>query len=161
MAGRRMILAGALLLAGACARAGTQPPQQPSPDSVSIGYGRQSARNATGAVQSIRPDSNRVQQYATVADMLVGRVAGLEVLQSAGGISLRLRGTSSITGNNEPLLVIDGQMISPDGTSNALLALAPSDIERIDVLKDAGSTAIYGVRGSNGVIEIVTRRGPR
>ncbi len=161
MRGRPMILAGALLLAGGCARAGMAPSEQPSPDSVSIGYGRQSTRNTTGAIQEIQAGSHGTQQYATVADMLEGRVAGLEVLRSAGGISLRLRGTTSLTGNNEPLLVIDGQMVTPDGTSNALLALAPADIDRIDVLKDAGSTAIYGVRGSNGVIEIFTRRGPR
>lgn len=162
MRGRAVVLAGTLLLAGGCARPGGAPPEQPSPDSVSIGYGRQSARNTTGAVQAIRADSNRTQQYATVVDMLEGRVAGLQVMRSAsGGVALRLRGTSSIMGNNEPLIVIDGQMISSDGTSSALLALVPSDIDRIDVLKDAGSTAIYGVRGGNGVIEIHTRRGPR
>ncbi len=157
MIGIRMILAGALLATAACA-AGYDPPRQPSPDSISIGYGTRATRAVAGAVQTLKADA-RTAQYATIADMLQARVAGLQVVQTPDGqISLRLRGGSSIAGDNQPLLVINGQLISSEGVGSALLALSPSDVERIDILKDAGSAAIYGVRGSNGVIEIHTKR---
>jgi len=77
-----------------------------------------------------------------------------------GDVSLRIRGTRSLHGDNEPLLVIDG--VPAHGAIGAALAgLVPRDIARIDVLKDAGSTAIYGIQGANGVILITTKRAPR
>jgi len=156
----RMATASALVLLGACARAGS-PPQAPAPDSVSIGYGSEPAAAVTGAVQSLKTDSLKAQ-YGTMVDMLEGHVAGLQVLRLANGqIQLRLRGTTSLSSSNEPLVVIDDHLISPDGITSALLSVAPSDVERIDVLKDAGSTAIYGSRGANGVILITTKHGRR
>jgi TonB-dependent SusC/RagA subfamily outer membrane receptor len=87
-------------------------------------------------------------------------VPGLTVIRLPNGdISLRIRGDRSFQGDNEPLLVIDGRPVRGD-IGAALAGLAPRDIERIDVLKDAGSTAIYGSQGANGVIIITTKRGP-
>ncbi len=158
MIGIRMILTGAVLATLACAGAGYNPPRQPSPDSISIGYGQRATREVAGAVQTLKADA-RTARYATIADMLQARVAGLQVVHAPDGqILLRLRGGSSIAGDNQPLLVINGQLISPEGVGSALMAVQPSDVERIDILKDAGSAAIYGVRGSNGVIEIHTTR---
>ncbi len=158
MNGIRVMLAGAVLAMGGCTRAGYEPPQQPSPDSISIGYGTRTRSEVTGAVQTLKADA-RTGRYATIADMLQARVAGLQVMQTPDGqISLRLRGGSSLAGENQPLLVIDGQLISAGGVGSALKAILPSEVERIDVIKDAGSAAIYGVRGSNGVIAIHTKR---
>lgn len=90
----------------------------------------------------------------------MGRVPGLTVLRTPnGGYSLRIRGRSSFYGNDEPLIVIDGMPIRQGGASNALMSLDPGDVARIDVLKDAGATAAYGVQGGNGVLLIATRRG--
>jgi len=159
MTGMRMVVAGALVLLGGCARAGAEPPQQPAPDSVDIGYGKLPAGDVTGAVVSVVPDSQDTH-VGTIVELLQGRVPGLQVIHlPSGQIQLRLRGTNSLTGNNEPLLVIDDQLVSGNDLTGALLAIAPTDVERIDVLKDAGSTAIFGVRGANGVIMIRTKRG--
>ncbi len=156
----RVVASLALVLLGACARAGSEPPQQPAPsDSVDVGYGKQATKNLTGAVTSVTPDAT-TEHVATIVELLEGHVPGLQVTRLPnGGIQLRLRGTNSLVGNNEPLLVIDGQLVSSADLTGALLAITPSDVARIDVLKDAGSTAIYGVRGANGVIEITTKRG--
>ncbi len=160
MKSNRVIAAGALVLLGACARAGSQPPGLPAPAaSVQIGYGTQATKDVTGSVKSIVPDSTQAPQR-TIVELLEGRVPGLQVLHLPNGqIELRLRGTNSLVGNNEPLVVIDGQLVSANDLTGALLAVAPSDVQRIDILKDAGSTAIYGSRGANGVILITTKRG--
>ncbi len=155
----RVIATGALVLLGACVRAGSEPPQQPAPpDSVTIGYGRQATKELTGAVTTVTADSSR-EHVSTVVEMLQGRVPGLEVLRLADGVHLRLRGANSLIGSTDPLLVIDGQLVDPSGAASALAAIAPAEVARIDVLKDAGSTDIYGVRGANGVIVITTKRG--
>lgn len=156
----RVLAASALVLLGACARAGSQPPAQPAPaDSVQIGYGKQATKDVTGSVKSIVPDSTQAPQH-TIVELLEGRVPGLQVLHLPDGtIQLRLRGQNSLVGNNEPLVVLDGQLVSANDLTGVLLAVAPSDVERIDILKDAGSTAIYGSRGANGVILITTKRG--
>ncbi len=89
--------------------------------------------------------------------VLQGRVAGVSVMRTADGIAVRIRGGSSIYGNNEPLYVLDGMPIQP-GPNGALSGLNPYDIESIKVLKDAADTAMYGIRGANGVIVIKTKR---
>jgi TonB-dependent SusC/RagA subfamily outer membrane receptor len=89
--------------------------------------------------------------------VLQGRVAGVTVMRTAGGISVRIRGGSSVYGNNEPLYILDGMPIQP-GPNGALSGLNPYDIESIKVLKDAADTAMYGIRGANGVIVIKTKR---
>jgi len=91
---------------------------------------------------------------------LAGRFPGVEVFRLASGdLSVQIRGASSFVGSTEPLYVIDGMEISP-GPGGALVGINPADIASIQVLKDIGSTALYGVRGANGVILITTKRGP-
>ncbi|HEX6066717.1 MAG TPA: TonB-dependent receptor plug domain-containing protein [Longimicrobiales bacterium] len=105
-------------------------------------------------------DSQWVGQSATrVEELFAGRFPGVEVWRVPGGLSVRVRGSTSVMGSNEPLYVIDGMTIDP-GPGGALVGLNPADIQSIEVLKDAGSTAMYGVRGANGVIVIKTKRGP-
>jgi TonB-dependent SusC/RagA subfamily outer membrane receptor len=144
---RRQSLATLLVLVIACGP-GSPPPQASSP--------------ATGAVTTIVP-SETDARVSRVEELLRG-VPGLEVAPlPAGGYQLRIRGQRSIRGNpadDDPLLVIDGVPIAAGSLSSALADLAPRDIARIDVLKDAGATSAYGSRGANGVIVITTKRAP-
>jgi TonB-dependent SusC/RagA subfamily outer membrane receptor len=112
-------------------------------------------RNANAATDSQWVGQNVVR----VEELLVGRFPGVEVWRVPGGLSVRIRGATTVMGSNEPLYVVDGMTIDP-GPGGALVGLNPSDIASIEVLKDAGSTAMYGVRGANGVIVIKTKRGP-
>lgn len=93
----------------------------------------------------------------TIEEILKGRVAGVTVTQGEGGLVVRIRGISSFYGNNEPLYVLDDVPITP-GPGGALRGISPYDIESINVLKDPAETALYGVRGANGVIVIKTKR---
>jgi len=94
----------------------------------------------------------------TVADMLVGRFPGVEVRQlPSGGTSIRIRGSRSLKGSSEPLLVLDGT--PQHNGSQTLQDLDPHDIRSIEVLKDAAAASVYGSRGANGVILIATKRG--
>ena len=96
--------------------------------------------------------ADETAKYSRVEEMFIGRVAGAQVLPRGDGrYSLRVRGTGSIRDGGEPLLVVDDMPIST-GTPEYLASLSPRDVRRIDVLKDAGSTAIYGSRGTYGVI---------
>jgi len=98
------------------------------------------------------------QPTVPLEQLIAGRVAGVRVTRAAGGgISVQIRGRSSFTLSNEPLFVVDGVPISP-GPNGTLSWLNPHDIASIEVLKDAASTAMYGVRGGNGVIVIKTKR---
>ena len=144
---------------------------------VSVGYGTQRLSDVTGAVSSVNTDVLDKTPIATVDQMLQGTSPGVQVTTASsepgGAISIRIRGASSITGNSEPLYVIDGFPIENDieGSSvgnggrqrttppNPLMTLNPSDIESITVLKDASATAIYGARGANGVVIITTKQG--
>lgn len=91
-------------------------------------------------------------------ERLAARVPGVQVSRAAdGGLSIRIRGGSSINGSNEPLYILDGVPIQP-GPNGSLSGINPNDIDRIEVLKDAASTTMYGSRGANGVIRIYTRR---
>ena len=144
---------------------------------VTIGYGTQRRRDLTGAVGSVTSDQILSTPVVSVEQALQGRVAGVQVTTGSGqpgtSAAVRIRGGNSIAAGNDPLYVIDGVPIaaSADGTNtftletqgvsgmNPLAALNPSDIESIDILKDASATAIYGARASNGVILITTKRG--
>ncbi len=125
---------------------------------VVIGYGTVRKSDLTGAVSSIRGDELNTDSQASVDQIIQGRIPGVQVTQSSarpgGGFSIRIRGTNSITAGNEPLYVIDGLPGENPGNS-----LNPSDIQSIEVLKDASATAIYGARGSNGVVLITTKQG--
>jgi TonB-dependent SusC/RagA subfamily outer membrane receptor len=128
-------------------------------EQVRIGYGTQDRADVTSSVGSVTAEGAG-REVTRIEDLIEGRIPGVEVHRlSNGRISLRIRGNTSILGSNEPLLVIDGLPIHND-PGYALMSLNPSEIARIDVLKDAGSTAIYGSRGANGVV-VITRRGSR
>ena len=139
---------------------------------VTIGYGTTTRRDLTGSVAVVTGDDLKTQAAPTVtlSNALQGRAAGVQVVTNSGlpgaGARVRIRGTGSITANAEPLYVIDG-LPAVQGTNsgnpqdNPLLSVDPSEIESIQVLKDASATAIYGARGANGVVLIQTRRGQR
>jgi len=150
-----------LLLAGcATTRAAEEEDAPPEGETVDVGYGSVEKDRVVGSVSTIDAEDAQVVQPRTVADMLRGRVAGVQVTDlPGGGIRVRIRGTRSFRGGNDPLYVIDGLVIQvADG---ALYGINPHDIESISVLKDASATAIYGSRGSNGVILINTKRGKK
>ena len=125
-------------------------------DLVSVGYGKQSRRTVAGAVNSITRKDLENQQGRKLEDLIRARVPGAQIVHASGGFNVRLRGLSSISGNNNALVVVDGVPLN-EGTAHMVLgSLQPSDVQRIDVLKD-GSAAIYGIRGANGVIVIESR----
>lgn len=133
---------------------------------VVVGYGRAKKDDLTGSVTAIKPDELSKGITNNAQDMLVGKVAGVDVITSGGtpgsGAQIRVRGGSSLNASNDPLIVIDGLTIDNNtatGMSNVLAMVNPSDIETFTVLKDASATAIYGSRASNGVIIITTKKG--
>lgn len=125
---------------------------------VTIGYATVKKKDLTGSVSSVNSKELAAVPISDVAQALSGRVAGVQVIRSQGSpdadISIKVRGGTSITQSNEPLYIIDG-FPSEDG----LKGIESSDIESIDILKDASSTAIYGARGANGVILVTTKGG--
>lgn len=128
-----------------------------------IGYGTQRRKDLTGAIASVGAKQIEKVPSNSVDKALQGQVAGLQISTTSGGpggnTTILVRGISSITGGIEPLFVIDGYPITSVGYSNPLSTINPNDIESLDVLKDASATAIYGSRGSNGVIIITTKKG--
>ena len=155
-------LTGALLAATTltgCGGGGGNGPRAPAPEDTGISG---QADAGTGAVETVRGDDTRF--VASVQEMLQGQVAGLEVTEDAacGGIVLRIRGhTPSLMGGScgsQPLLIIDGKPVAPGNAYGTLAALLPTDIDRIQVLKDVASTSIYGMRGAYGVVLIWTTK---
>ena len=139
---------------------------------VVIGYGDQRRRDMTGAISSVSSDIVERTVSSTLDRALQGRAAGVMVTQNTGrpggNSTIRIRGTNSLTGNAEPLYVVDGiPMQGNEGgiggtnvnASSGLAGINPNDIASIDILKDASATAIYGARASNGVVMITTKRG--
>lgn len=124
---------------------------------VVVGYGVQRKSDLTGAVSSVKSDQLNEIPLARVDQALQGKVAGVTITNTdgapGGNVKIRIRGANSVNGQNEPLVVVDG-FIGGD-----LNAMNPSDIESIEVLKDASATAIYGSRGANGVILVTTKTG--
>lgn len=145
---------------------------------VSTGYGDVDRRRLTSAVTSLNMDDIMVPGFSSVDQMLEGRIPGMIFMQNSGQVGaaprVRIRGNSTVIGNQEPLWVVDG-IVQSDPVNvdpaqlndldfvnllgNAISGLNPEDIERIDVLKDAAATAIYGTRAANGVIVITTKKG--
>ncbi|MES2732850.1 MAG: TonB-dependent receptor [Bacteroidota bacterium] len=140
---------------------------------VVVGYGTQKRKDITGSIASI-PLELKTQPVSSPERLLQGSTAGVQVTQTSGqpggGASIQIRGNNSITAASDPLYVIDGFPINNDyGITDAgvtdgpklspLSTISPSDIESIDVLKDASATAIYGSRGANGVIIVTTKKG--
>lgn len=143
---------------------------------VVIGYGKQKKSNLTGAITTVQPQDFNKGVNTSVAQVLQGKVAGVRIVQSGGapggGVSVSIRGASSVNAGTGPLYVIDGMPIqnaeAVTGTGrgfnhraggNPLNSINPDNIASIEVLKDAAATAIYGARGANGVIIITTKQG--
>lgn len=133
---------------------------------VVIGYGVAKKNDLTGSVTAIKPDDKNHGLQVNAQDMIQGKIAGVNVTTGSGapgtGASIRIRGGSSLNASNDPLIVIDGLAMDNTGVkglSNPLSMVNPNDIESFTVLKDASATAIYGSRGSNGVIIITTKKG--
>ncbi len=147
-------------------------------ETIVMGYGSTTRRNGTGSIAKVGSDAIAIQPVSNVLDALHGRVAGLTVTQSSGqngsGVKVQLRGQNSILQGSEPFYIVDGVPFAPNNNpinqiNNATATgglspfdlLNPADIASIEVLKDADATAIYGSRGSNGVILITTKKGQK
>jgi iron complex outermembrane receptor protein len=152
---------------------------------VVTGYGSQRRAEITGSVASINADEANVGVVTNANEMIQGRIAGVQVVQTGGepgaGIQIRVRGGTSISASNQPLYVIDGVVVQNLPTEASALGIGggvydsenaalprsplnlinPADIESITVLKDAAAAAIYGTRGANGVVLIETKQGRR
>ena len=144
---------------------------------VVIGYGSVQKRDATGAVATVSEEEFNRGVVASPEQLIQGRTAGLQVTSASGepgaGVNIRIRGTTSVRGGNDPLFVVDGVPLAGDNVTaggsnvgfgasspkNPLNFLNPQDIETMSVLKDASATAIYGSRGANGVVIITTKSG--
>lgn len=142
---------------------------------VVVGYGVERRRNVAGAIASLRPEAVADIPAPSLDNVLQGRLAGVQVVQNSGApgaaITVRVRGSSSISAGNQPLYVVDGVPVTQGNFSgfgtgtyggqgiDALSDLDPNEIESIEVLKDASAAAIYGSRASNGVVLITTKRG--
>lgn len=132
---------------------------------VLIGYGSTSKQDATGAVDQISTESFNQGAVTSPAQLISGKSAGVMVTpsgQPGGGAAIRIRGGSSLSANNSPLIVVDGLPLDQrgvQGVRNQLNAINPSEIKEFVILKDAAATAIYGSRASNGVILITTKKG--
>ena len=124
---------------------------------VVVGYGVTKVRDLAGAITSIKTNDVKAGVVADMSQMLKGRASGVQVRQNSlepgGNVSIRVRGASSVSADNEPLYVIDG--FQTDNMSQ----ISIDDIESIEILKDASTTAIYGARGANGGILITTKKG--
>jgi TonB-dependent SusC/RagA subfamily outer membrane receptor len=152
-------LIGAVMIGCGAARSAPSPPQA-TPEAKG-GAGRSVAGEGTGSVAVVDGDDLHGIPEAQLESMLVGRVAGVQIIKLAGGgISVRIRGQGSINGDTEPLYVVDGMLVHATA-DRGLYWLNPADIRRIEILKDASTTSMYGVRGANGVVLISTRRGRR
>ena len=134
-------------------------------DVVVIGYGTVKKSDATGSVMSVEADQLNKGLATSPADLLQGKTPGVQITTNSGapgaGSKIRIRGGSSLSASNDPLIVIDGLPISSTDISggDVLNTINPNDIESFSILKDASATAIYGSRASNGVILITTKKG--
>ncbi|WP_319264973.1 TonB-dependent receptor [uncultured Draconibacterium sp.] len=143
---------------------------------VIVGYGSVKKKDATGAVSSVKTEDFNRGVSSSPSDLIQGKVSGVMITNSSGdpgaNTSIRIRGNSSVRSGNDPLIVVDGVPLSGGATTasanvgigdsdarNPLNFINPSDIESMDILKDASATAIYGSRGANGVIIITTKKG--
>jgi TonB-linked SusC/RagA family outer membrane protein len=160
-------------------RINLQPDTKALDEVVVVGYGTVLKSDLTGSVSSLKVEKIEEKPYSTMEQMLQGQTAGVQITQNTGalggGMTFMVRGANSMSGNNQPLVVIDGYPVEsgnfaitmgaegtyPGDTDglNALSSIAPNDIESIEILKDASSTAIYGSRGANGVVLVTTKTG--
>ena len=154
------MIAGLLCLLAACGTGRAEPEAAPHPDSVSSHDTNRTRRYATGASGVIGEKELDRMRVARVEELIQGRVPGVHVIRGPDGdFSIRIRGAHSFRGSDEPLYVIDGMPLGQGRTlGSALIGIAPHDIARIEILKDASAAAAYGSRGANGVVLITTRR---
>jgi iron complex outermembrane receptor protein len=152
----KQMAVGAALLAAACS-GNPAPASLGDSDQVNIGYGTQDRRAVGGAVNSIKREDIDTRTPRSIEDVIRSHVPGAQIVHNRDGFAIRMRGATSIYGSNDALIVLDGMPLSQASAPSALAALRPEEIAQIDVLKD-GTAAIYGVRGSNGVVVIQTRR---
>lgn len=137
-------------------------------DVVIIGYGTVKKDDLTGSVATVKADQINKGVATSPSDLLRGKSAGVVITQGSGqpgaASTIRIRGGSSLSATNDPLIVIDGLPVSNEsisGMGDPLASINPGDIESFTVLKDASATAIYGSRASNGVIVITTKKGSK
>lgn len=135
-------------------------------EAVVVGYGTQRRQDVTGSIATVDSKQFVPGQITSPEQLIQGKVAGVSITTAGGApgssATIRVRGSSSLNANNDPLYVIDGVPVDKDGisgASNPLTLINPNDIETFTVLKDASATAIYGNRAANGVILITTKRG--
>jgi iron complex outermembrane receptor protein len=162
MAMRMMTVLGLATLGcrSAPSSSSSAPAPKAKPDSVGVGYGRVPRERSTAAVSTLTTELDDMR-VARIEELLQGRVAGAQVYRTeSGDYSIRIRNAPTLMagGNSDPLFVLDGMPMMGRGLGSVLNGIAPADIARIDVLKDAGATAAYGSRGANGVILITTKR---
>jgi TonB-linked SusC/RagA family outer membrane protein len=151
-----------------------QPSIEEMEEVVVVGYGTRSKKNLTTAVSKIESQELQETSEPSIDGALQGHTAGVTVNRNSGapgqGISVRIRGVTTVSGSNQPLYVVDGIPVVNATTTtdsyggqrgNALTNLAPSDIESVEILKDAAASAIYGARASNGVVLITTKQGKK
>ncbi len=140
-----------------------KPDTQQLSEVVVVGYGEMEKKDLTGSISTIGGKDIQKVQVSSVDQALQGQIAGVQINTTSGApggnVNVLIRGVSSISGGVQPLFVIDGFPVSNVGIGNPLNTINPNDIESVDVLKDASATAIYGSRGSNGVIIITTKKG--
>lgn len=126
---------------------------------VTVGYATGSLKTISGSVEKITERQMHKDQITNPLEAIRGRVPGLTIQRGSNGPAaldaVRLRGTTSLTSGNDPLIIVDGVF----GDLNMLASIYPTDIESITILKDASETAQYGSRGASGVIEITTKKG--
>lgn len=154
-------LCSALVLVVGCGRAAK--PERPAPEGAPAGETTPQSKK-TGAVDSLSASSFDNRHVEDIAELLQGRVAGLQVIrQPNGDISLRIRGgdseldSSGVVQAGEPLLVLDGMPVSDGQVSSTLRGIDPHEVANIQVLKDVASTSVYGIRGAHGVILITLK----
>ena len=152
-------LAAAPLLAACGGGGSSKPARTPAPQDASPGI---ATTQTAGATTVSGEDISKVP-VQRIEEYLNGRVPGLQVYRDeSGNYTIRIRGTQKFgQGGEEPLLVLDGMAVQPGSVSTVLAGLDPREISRVEVLKDASSTAMYGSRGANGVLVIKTKRGAR
>ena len=159
---RGLLLGTALLLAVGCASTrSVDKSDDPTQDAERISGGISAiAGESAGAEATVTSEDAESQPDAFIEGFLQGRVPGVQVMElPGGGFSVRIRGKNSILGSSEPLYVVDGmQVMSARG---GLAWLNIHDIEKIEILKNASETAIYGSRGANGVVLVTTKRGSK
>lgn len=143
---KRLIYTALLLVAAVSCGTTAQAPREDA--DVNIGYGTVKKSSRTGAISSVQVKENDTRTYKDIYEYLEGRVAGVEVTYDKRII---VRGTGTVNGNTDPLILVDGQEWQD------ISALNPNDVKSVDVIKGS-ATAIYGMRGANGVILITTKK---